>query len=123
MSTARDILRTPDRTPKERRDMAELRHVGPVDWKGDMMVCHFRDGSSLMWVFDDCLCPVEFLVIDNEHDAAMGYALSCLATRGGWDEETLSHNIESNFPDLDLDDCDEIAATALAKFPAANRIN
>lgn len=44
---------------------------------------------------------------------AFAHARSCLDTRNGWDEESLSTNIESNFPDLTLDECDEIACQAL----------
>lgn len=62
-TTAQRIMDTPDRTPKERRDMAELRHVGRVEWKGDLLVCRFLDGSALMMVLDDDLCPVEFLAL------------------------------------------------------------
>jgi hypothetical protein len=40
-------------------------------------------------------------------------ALDCMDACGGWEVETLSHNIESNFPDLDADECDAIAERAL----------
>jgi hypothetical protein len=46
-------------------------------------------------------------------DDAMEHARQCIDTRDGWDVETLGHNIESSFPDLDPDECDEIAAAAL----------
>lgn len=53
---------------------------------------------------------------------AMKHAAACIETCDAqgieYDEETLSHNIESNFPDLDLDACDEIASTAIAKAAA-----
>lgn len=48
-------------------------------------------------------------------DEAARHAVECLAARDGWDEETLSVNIESNFPELDQDECDEIARAAIAK--------
>jgi hypothetical protein len=47
--------------------------------------------------------------------AAYERARSCIESRGGWVEETLSHNIRSNFPDLTDDECDEIAADTLSK--------
>ena len=48
-------------------------------------------------------------------DEAERHAVECLAACDGWDEETLSHNIESNFPELDQDECDEIASASIAK--------
>lgn len=94
--------------------MAELRCAGRIDWNGDIEVCRFNDGSSLLMVFDEDLCPVEFLVITSqEQEEATKHAKQCLASCSGWDEETLSHNIESNFPGLDLDVCYEIAGMAL----------
>lgn len=124
MSIAQSILDTPDRTLKERRNMAELRDIGPemhggkVDWKGDCSVCYFRDGSALMMVLDDDLCPSEFLVIAPPgHDEAAAYAaeslVACEASGVAYDCDTLSHNIESNFPDLDLSECDLIADQAI----------
>lgn len=47
---------------------------------------------------------------------AMEHARQCLDACGGWEVETLGHNIESSFPDLDPDECDEIAAEAIARF-------
>lgn len=49
-------------------------------------------------------------------DDAMRHALQCIdvceAQGIEYDEETLAFNIQSNFPDLDLDACDEIARKA-----------
>ncbi len=114
MNVAQSILNTPDRTSKERRDMAELRNVGVIDWKNGVEVCHFSDDSALMMVFNEDLCPVEFLAIPSQdQEEAFEHAKQCLASYSGWDEETISHNIESNFPGLNLDVCDEIAAMAI----------
>lgn len=45
---------------------------------------------------------------------AMSHARACLDACGGWTVETLGHNIQSAFGDeLDADECDEIARTAL----------
>lgn len=45
---------------------------------------------------------------------ALEHARACLRARGGWTVETLGHNVESAFgPDLDADECDEIARMAL----------
>lgn len=116
MYIAHQIMATPDRTPKERRLMAEIRHVGPVEWKGDLLVNRFDDGSSLMVVMDENLTPVEFLAVaPQEYEDARAHADACLNTCDGWDMEELSANIESNFPDLEPDVCDEIAEAALKK--------
>jgi hypothetical protein len=50
---------------------------------------------------------------DPTLDEAVEYAQQCLRMTDGWDVETLGHNIESNFPELDPDQCDEIAAAVL----------
>lgn len=47
---------------------------------------------------------------------AMEHARQCLDACGGWEVETLSTNIESSFPELDADECDQIAADAIARF-------
>lgn len=45
---------------------------------------------------------------------AIDHASSCLnVLPTGWDEETLSHNVESNFPSLTDDECEAIARIAL----------
>lgn len=45
---------------------------------------------------------------------ARAHAKACLRARSGWTVETLGHNIESAFgPDLDADECDEIARQVL----------
>lgn len=46
--------------------------------------------------------------------AAMEHAQNCLAACDGWDIETLGHNIESSFPELDIDVIESIAEAALA---------
>lgn len=46
---------------------------------------------------------------------AMEHARQCLDACDGWEVETLGHNIESSFPELDPDECDEIAAAAITK--------
>jgi hypothetical protein len=51
---------------------------------------------------------------------AMEHARRCIEecnARGiAYDAETLGHNIESSFFDLDSDECDEIAAQAIKRF-------
>ena len=50
---------------------------------------------------------------------AIEHARQCIDTCESqsieYDAETLSLNIESNFPELDIDDCDDIARAAIAK--------
>lgn len=53
---------------------------------------------------------------DKERADAMEHARQCLDACGGWDVDTLSTNIESSFPELDCDECDDIAADAIARF-------
>lgn len=50
---------------------------------------------------------------DSTLDEAVEYAQQCLRMADGWDVETLGHNIESNFPELDPDQCDDIASAVL----------
>ena len=38
---------------------------------------------------------------------------SCVACDIEYDEETISHNVECNFPDLSADECDAIAHRAI----------
>lgn len=40
---------------------------------------------------------------------AFEHARTCIDSVSGWCVDSLGHNIESNFPDIDPDDCDEIA--------------
>ncbi len=51
---------------------------------------------------------------DEMRRDAQKHAENCLSARDGWDVETLSFNIESSFPELDADECDEIARLAIA---------
>lgn len=44
---------------------------------------------------------------------AVEHGLRCLESADGWEVETLGHNIESNFPELEPEQCDEIAASLL----------
>jgi hypothetical protein len=45
---------------------------------------------------------------------ALEHARACIRARGGWTVETLGCNVQSAFgPDLDADECDEIARQAL----------
>jgi len=56
-------------------------------------------------------------VIKRDQDLrdAKEHAEACLATRGGWDVETLGHNIQSEFgPALTADECDDVARQAIA---------
>ena len=54
--------------------------------------------------------------------AAFKHAVDCIdackAQGVDYDEETLSHNIEGHFPDLTIDECDDVAAMALNKYAA-----
>jgi hypothetical protein len=51
---------------------------------------------------------------------AMAHADACLRASDGWTVETLGHNVESAFGmDLDADECDDIARTAIAKATRA----
>lgn len=123
MNTAQSIVSMPDRTLKERRDMAEIRDIGPklhgkVDWKGNCEVCYFSDGSKLMMTLDSDFCPTEFLAIaPPTHEEAIVHAIQmiadCRANNIEFDADTISHNIESNFPELDSDECDSIVAEVL----------
>ncbi len=45
---------------------------------------------------------------------AIEHGRVCLDACDGWEVETLSTNIESNFPHLDENQCDEIASFLLA---------
>jgi hypothetical protein len=73
MNIAQSILSIEDRTPRERRLMAELRHIGPVDWAGDILVCRFIDGSALMVLGED-LCPIEYLVVESTEERGQNHA-------------------------------------------------
>lgn len=45
---------------------------------------------------------------------ALDHATECLrAISTGWDEENLSHNVESNYPELTLCECEAIARITL----------
>lgn len=46
---------------------------------------------------------------------AQGWAEQCLDSRGGWDFESLSFNLESNFAELSMEEIEDIAESALAK--------
>lgn len=117
LTTARSILSMPDRTPKERLAMAEIRDTMPggrIDWAGTVRTCHFDDGSALMMTLDSDFSPTEFLTIDPENfDEAIKHAIRCIECSKGWGEDELSNNIESNFPDLTEDQCDDIASAVL----------
>jgi len=41
--------------------------------------------------------------------AAIEHARACCDSVGGWSVAELAHNIESSFPDMDLDEIDDIA--------------
>jgi hypothetical protein len=64
-------------------------------------------GSDVLKAFDDA---AETGIIKRQIKAdAKAHAINCLRESDGWDVETLSHNIESNFPELTSDECDSIA--------------
>ncbi len=66
---ANKILTKSDRTPKERRDMADYYATTnstpkTYQWVGkDMFVWTFEDGSQLMMVYDEDLQPLEFVEV------------------------------------------------------------
>ena len=47
---------------------------------------------------------------------AKAHANACLWACDGWTFETLSHNIESSVPDLDIEDCDAVAEEMLSAY-------
>ena len=77
----------------------------------------FREVSAR----DEAERAIEFAELQAKADekkiisAAYSHAEQCLNAIDGWGIETLGHNIESAFPELDPDVCDEIAADAIAK--------
>ena len=46
---------------------------------------------------------------------AVAHAENCLESCSGWDVESLGYNIECNFPEIDSDKCDAIAAAVIRK--------
>ena len=46
---------------------------------------------------------------------AVTHAEACLDSCDGWEVESLGFNIESNFPSLDSDKCDDIAEAVMRK--------
>jgi len=46
---------------------------------------------------------------------AVAHAENCLESSSGWDVESLGYNIECNFPEIDSDKCDAIAAAVMRK--------
>lgn len=64
MTTAGKILTVNDRTPKERRDMADFYCVSKPAWLGkDMYAWTFDDGSRLMMTYDENLHPIEMIEV------------------------------------------------------------
>lgn len=53
-------------------------------------------------------------VTDDVRSEAAAHAQECLDACDGWDIETLGLNIESNYPELNQDDCEKIAEAAIA---------
>lgn len=111
LTVAESILCTPDRTPKERRVMAELRAAPAGEWMGrDGIVCRFHDGSALLMALDESLVPTEFLVV-NPDSVEVGRAdlrhyaeeLADLWRHLGRDDmiEQVEAHLESNYPDVD----------------------
>jgi hypothetical protein len=50
---------------------------------------------------------------DSLLNDAVEHAEKCLDATDGWGVETLGHNIESSFPELEPEQCDDIAAAVL----------
>lgn len=115
LTIAEAIMATPDRTPKERRDMAELRAApamdGKTEWMGrDGEACRFLDGSALLMTFDEDFRPIEFLVVNPDpvevdRAALRQYAndLADIWRHLGREEmlEQIEAHIESNYPEVD----------------------
>lgn len=62
MNTAGRILAVSDRTPKERRDMAEF-YAASFEWDRGLVTYRYDDGSALMMVLDDGLSPTEIIEV------------------------------------------------------------
>jgi hypothetical protein len=50
----------------------------------------------------------------DAHDHAVDCVYACKSQDVGFDKETVSHNVECNFPGLSIEECDEIASAAIA---------
>jgi hypothetical protein len=97
-----------DRPAWGKRDPLEVEAMTPLEILFDRVVAQDETGrcvsfASLRAAADDAQLKRD----------AYDHALECLDACGGWDEETLAHNIESNFPDLDPIRCGDIAYLAL----------
>ena len=46
---------------------------------------------------------------------AVTHAQNCLESRSGWDTESLGYSIESNFPEIESEKCEAIAAAVMRK--------
>jgi hypothetical protein len=46
---------------------------------------------------------------------AVIHAENCLESSNGWDTESLGYSIESNFPEIDWEKCNAIAAAVMRK--------
>jgi hypothetical protein len=46
---------------------------------------------------------------------AVRHAENCLESCNGWDVESLCYNIECNFPEINSDKCEAIAAAVMRK--------
>jgi hypothetical protein len=44
---------------------------------------------------------------------AVTHAQNCLESRSGWDTESLASNIADNFPEINYDKCEAIAAAVM----------
>lgn len=78
-----------------------------------------RDEMARAIDFAQLQATVSKRAAEHLRNEALAHAVSCIevceASGIEYDDKTLSHNIEGNFPDLDLDACDEIAWSALTK--------
>jgi hypothetical protein len=86
----------------EQMDAAAVRAYVATKWPDAMkspvaVVCH------------------EAAAVDELHRDAVEHAYHCLRAGDGWTVETLSHNIESSFPEFDMDECDAIAESVLGR--------
>ena len=63
MNTAQKVISTPDRTPRERHDMAAFLCTRWQDAGRDMTQYFFSDGSSILMQLDEDLRPCEMVEI------------------------------------------------------------
>jgi len=122
-SKAQEIYSSSNLSTKEKLAMADyIRESVIVEPFSDVCGWVFKDKSILLATFiGPNLQPDELLVVETEErQDAINHAYSCLSVANGWDIETLSHNIESNHPEFDEYECDDIATQVLKESGSLN---